>query len=262
MSSTPLCHMCMISYVWCMISSTDSARFKCCPGLSKCSSRQVQMQPYLNQIQALLVPYVCLSVLASTRVAMVYFSISGISQNALASPPPLHHPHRPCRHTPLPTVPRSMQIDFGARSYHSTSLRLMYSDYCASSTFFKTLIMALACTSARPAAHLRPLRCTGQLQSGRQGSRPSTWKSWQQRAQCRKGPSDRRRSRVVNGTSQDLHLINQAVQLRHTPPRTKVVKHVPNTGLRKAVVGTCAARPGEQRKFWTVCCVEAVDPRW
>ena len=37
---------------------TDSARFKCCPG-------PAQIQQDLNQMQALLVPYVCLSVLAS-----------------------------------------------------------------------------------------------------------------------------------------------------------------------------------------------------
>ena len=42
---------------------TDSALFKC--GSWQVQMQLVQMQPYLNQMQALLVPCVCLSVLAS-----------------------------------------------------------------------------------------------------------------------------------------------------------------------------------------------------
>ena len=49
------------------------------------------------------------------------------------------------------------------------------------------------------------------------------------------------------------------VQLIHTHPRTKLVKHEPKHGVEKSG-GTGVARPDEQRKSWIVCCVEAVDP--
>ena len=94
---------------------TDSARFKCGPG-------PVQMQPDLNQMQALLVPYVC------------------------ASP-------WPSSPSSLTSLPRSSWLgsglsDFRVSLYHSTSLRLMYQEYCASSTFFKTPTTATAARRA------------------------------------------------------------------------------------------------------------------
>ena len=40
---------------------------------------------------------------------------------------------------------------------------------------------------------------------------------------------------------------------------TKVDKHEPKRRVEKSG-GTCAALPGEQKKYCIVCCVEAVDP--
>ena len=78
----------------------------------------------------------------------------------------------------------------------------MYPEYSASSTFFKNPIMTFACASARPAAGHgigSPFDVRGyNNQTGKVADQVHG--KFCNHVECRKGPSDRRRSRVVNGT--------------------------------------------------------------
>ena len=72
---------------------------------------------------------------------------------------------------------------------------------------------------------------------------------------CRTGPSQRRRTRGVHGIGQVRHVFTVAVKLRHTPPRTWLVKHEQKHRVEK-ICDTCWALPGEQRKSWIVFLLE------
>ena len=92
-------HICMMSY---RIACADD--IICLVYDISYDSGLVQMQPDLNQMQALLVPYVCLSqdVLASKsgcRCLLLYIRYLGECTRIPPSPS-LPHPHRSLRHAP------------------------------------------------------------------------------------------------------------------------------------------------------------------
>ena len=103
--------MCIRHHVWCMISYMISSLIQpgsnAPPGRFKCGPWPVHMQSYLNQMLALLVPFVCLSVLASkSGCSGLLLHIWRLVLNSLAPSPPLPHPHRPLHLAP----PRSMPV--------------------------------------------------------------------------------------------------------------------------------------------------------
>ena len=57
---------------------------------------------------------------------------------------------------------------------------------------------------------------------------------------------------------QDLHLVNRAVQLKHTRPLSKLVLVEPAHRVEES--GGTGVAPCEQMKSWIVCCVEDADP--
>ena len=117
--------MCIRHHVWCMISYMISSLIQpgsnAPPGRFKCGPWPVHMQSYLNQMLALLVPFVCLSVLASkSGCSGLLLHIWRLVLNSLA-PSPLS-PILIDLFTSL--LLGACLSDFGARLYHSTSLRL------------------------------------------------------------------------------------------------------------------------------------------
>ena len=128
---------------------TDSARFKCSPG-------PVQMQPLAGsnatrfESNARPARPLHLSVCPGIEIGLQWFitPYQGSRRVHLLPPP-----------SSSTSSPRSFCLGaclsgFGARSYHSTSLHLMYQEHPASSTFFKTLTISSACASARPSARV------------------------------------------------------------------------------------------------------------
>ena len=132
---------------------TDSALFKCGPG-------PVQMQPRPGSNATRFgsnvgparpestLPSVCLSCI---EIGLQWFITPYQASRRMHLNPPLPPPTPLSRSSCL----GEYRSDFGARLYRSTSLRLMYTEYSASSTrlhlkFFKTPRMTSACASARP----------------------------------------------------------------------------------------------------------------
>ena len=104
---------------------TDSVLFKCSPGLFKCGPWPVQMQPYFNQMHALLIPFVYLSILASKSGCKVYYTPYQASCQMHLHPSPSSPP------SSFTSSPRSSWLgeclsDFGASLYHSTRLVQAY----------------------------------------------------------------------------------------------------------------------------------------
>ena len=145
--------MCIIYHVFCVWYSIwylqwfFSGQFQPCsnaaPGQLKCNRIWIKCRPPCSSPTS-----VCLS-WHQNRVAVnavVYYSISGISQNALASLP------SSLTSLPRPSWLGSCLSDFGASLYYPTSLRLMYPEYSASSTSRpRQWPWLAACASARPA---------------------------------------------------------------------------------------------------------------
>ena len=138
---------------------TDLARrrFKCC------QTGPAQMQPDLNQMQALLVPngpgpsgsHQAVSVRYGlfwhqNMIGLQWFITLYQASRRMNSHPP--SPPSSSTSSPRPSWLGSCMSDFVASLYHSTSLYLIYPEYSASSSFFKTPTMTLACAAARAAA--------------------------------------------------------------------------------------------------------------
>ena len=148
------CRVHMMSYVWCiMISYMISSLIQPCsnagPGLFKCSPGPTRFGSNVGPARPeSTLPSVCLSCIA---IGLQWFITPYQASRRMHLNPPLPPP-TPLSHSSCLGEYRS---DFGARLYRSTSLRLMYTEYSASSNrlhlkFFKTPRMTSACASARP----------------------------------------------------------------------------------------------------------------
>ena len=202
-------------------------------------------------MQPLLVPYVCLSSLASES------SCSGLL---------IHTGPRGCSPVPQPppsspSPPSALSLGgerwsfFGAAAYHYTSLRLRYAVNSASDARFMELRTASAFASAcgEGIAVSDAVRGSHE-QAGHVGDQVlgNLWHRWECRTNC----SQRRRTSVVHRIGQIRHVGNVAVEFRHTPPRTKKVTHEPKYRDEKSRV-TFGALQFVQGKIWIVHFIDA-----
>ena len=236
------------------MSYTSSYASSCMPGPVQMRPREgpdpVLLRPGSNQMRPLLVPYVCLSSLASE---------SGCSGLLIHTGPrgcsPVPHPPL----LPLPPVGlvsgrrTIVVLRRGGIPLHKLTLEVN----SASDARFRYLrtasAFALACcagisvSNAVLGSHEQACHVGNQVLG-------NLWHRWE----CRTNRSQRRRTRVVRRIGQVRHVGSAAVELRHTPPRTKPVKHKPQYRVEKSRV-TFGALQFVQGKIWRVCFIDAVD---